>query len=157
VSSVYDFSKLGAGKYSFIPSNTFYYVDPKTSKPVTIYARSAAAHQLAISGSLTPSSAQSSSKVAKRATFNGCSDDEESQLNDAITTAQNYAQETSEYTDEQVEATPRYTTWFGDYSDDSHAKVSTAFDKINGSDFSSFTYDCSCKIPDVFAYVYPDT
>ena len=49
--------------------------------------------------------------------------------------------------------TPRYTRWFGSYDDDRRSTVEDHFKLISSSDFSSFTYDCTCTQTDIYAYV----
>ena len=56
--------------------------------------------------------------------------------------------------------TPRFTTWFGAYTDAQRDLVKGHFDKIGNSP-ESVTYDCSTCTntdgsDDTFAYVYPN-
>ena len=60
------------------------------------------------------------------------------------------------YLSSHTSSTTRYTTWFGTYSSSRHSTVLSHFSKISGSDFSSFTYDCTCTESDTYAYVYAD-
>ncbi|CDO73189.1 hypothetical protein BN946_scf185007.g244 [Trametes cinnabarina] len=50
----------------------------------------------------------------------------------------------------------RYTTWFGSYTSSHHNTVLSHYTKMNGNNYSSFTYDCTCTDPSTYAYVYPD-
>lgn len=57
--------------------------------------------------------------------------------------------------------TPRYTTWFGQYSTRRHEQVRSVYDRI-GTSATSTDYDCTaCKnntgvdYDSTFAYVYP--
>lgn len=154
LSSTYDFAQTGSGKYTFIPSNSFLYVDPSSSEAVPIFASSADAHQASLSGSLSPTT--SSFRHTKRATFNGCSSSEESDLNSAASAAQDYASSASSYTNSQSGSTPRFTTWFGTYSSSSHSTIQSHFNNLNGNDYSSYLFDCTCTEADTYAYVYPD-
>ncbi|KAG5646342.1 hypothetical protein DXG03_003665 [Asterophora parasitica] len=54
-------------------------------------------------------------------------------------------------------ASPRYTTWFGAYTDARHTTVTSHFSKISGNNLSSFKYDCTCTDSGTYAYVYPGT
>jgi len=89
----------------------------------------------------------------KRAGFNSCSDDQQSQLHDAAGGAQTYATNTYSYVSGISSGTPRFTTWFGAYDDDHKGTVQNHLGLISGNDFSSFTFDCSCTDPGVYAYV----
>jgi peptidyl-Lys metalloendopeptidase len=111
----------------------------------------------AVAKSSTPD--HSSTGITKRATITECTPDQEAQLTSAIPRAQAYAVETAQYTNALTAdtVTPRWTTWFGPFTDDSYSVVKNAFNRIVESDFNSFTYEClGYSDPDFDAEVYPD-
>ncbi|KAI9242561.1 MAG: zinc peptidase from Grifola Frondosa [Podila humilis] len=93
---------------------------------------------------------------APRATFRGCSADQQDQLNDAATGAQNLAASASSYINSHNSATPRYTTWFGSFTPERHSTVASHYTNIESNSFSSYIYDCTCTDPNETGYVYPD-
>ncbi|KAG5633297.1 hypothetical protein DXG03_007665, partial [Asterophora parasitica] len=84
-SESFNFSKSGEGAYHLEANNLFYIVD-KENKAVPIYAK-AEAHRTKLTGKL----AVVRPAELKRATFNGCSSTQQSQLNTAASSAQTYA------------------------------------------------------------------
>ena len=94
------------------------------------------------------------STLAKRASFVDCNDSEQSSLFSAASAASQYAADAISYVSSYTSPTPRYTTWFGDYTTERHDVVQSGFSAISSNDFSSFTYNCSCTDPATFAYVY---
>ena len=88
MSSAYNFTTPGAGKYTVEASNLFHYVDPATSAPVAIRADSDT-HVSALRGKLVV--ARPTRTIAKRASFVGCSSSRQSALNTAASAAQSYA------------------------------------------------------------------
>ena len=154
VSTSYNFTTSGAGSYSFAAVNRFHFVDPETSLPVEIYADHPEAHSSAVTGTL--SVARPTTKLAKRATFTGCSSSEQSQLNSAASAAQSYASSTYSYTSSHTSSTTRFTTWFGTYTSAHHSTILTHFSNLNGNTYSSYHFDCTCTDSDTYAYVYPD-
>ncbi|KAF4623623.1 hypothetical protein D9613_001488 [Agrocybe pediades] len=48
----------------------------------------------------------------------------------------------------------RYIRWFGSWNRRRHSLVVSHFQSIRGNRFLDFTYDCSCRNRDWFAYVY---
>lgn len=94
--------------------------------------------------------------VANAARFNGCSADQQSQLNGATVNAQRLVASASSYINSHTSPTPRYTTWFGVFTSARHNIVASHYNNINGNDFSSFTYDCTCTNPGNTGHVYPN-
>jgi peptidyl-Lys metalloendopeptidase len=154
LASVYNFTSSGEGSYHFEASNLFHYVDPTTKAPVAIHA-TAEAHELAVTGNLV--APRPDAQIGKRATFNGCSATQQTQLNTAASSAQSYASSALSYLNSHTSATPRQTTWFGTYTTTRHNLVTSHFTKISGGSFSSFKYDCTCTDAGTYAYVYPGT
>ncbi|KXN83042.1 Peptidyl-Lys metalloendopeptidase [Leucoagaricus sp. SymC.cos] len=149
--STYDFTDAGEGAYSFAAHNLFYAVDD--SDQITTLAADSEGCTSHVSGKL---SAAGAAQVGRRATFNGCSDSQQSDIDSAIPAAQSYASEAKSYISSHTSATSRYTTWFGTYTDARHNTTESLLSHINGNNMTSFTYDCTCAKGDVFAYVYPD-
>ncbi|KAF5379072.1 hypothetical protein D9615_005979 [Tricholomella constricta] len=151
LSEAYNFSKSGEGSYSVEANNLFYIVD-SSNNAVPIYAN-ADAHRAKLTGKL----AVTRRAEVKRATFNGCSSTQQSQLNTAASSAQSYAAGALSYLNSHLSGTSRYTTWFGTYTDSRHSTVQSHFSKISSNTFSSYKFDCTCTDSGTYAYVYPDT
>jgi len=49
--------------------------------------------------------------------------------------------------------TPRYTTWFGVLDSARKNTVQSHYQLMNGGQYASFTYDCTCTDKDTYAYV----
>lgn len=147
MSTAYDFTQSGSGDYTIKPSNLFTYVDAD-GIPKNLYATVQDTAKVKLSGDLA-------SRVHnKRATFNGCSVDQQSDINAAASGAQDYSKKTSAYVSGITDSTERYTTWFGEYDDGRRTTVQDHFNLINSRDFSNdFTYDCTCTDTSVYAYV----
>jgi peptidyl-Lys metalloendopeptidase len=92
-------------------------------------------------------------RLRKRATFNGCSQNQQSQLNAAATSAASIAFSAYAYTTGISGNTYWFNRWFGPYSASSIAAVRNNFQSIADTDFSSFTYDCSCTRTDFFTII----
>jgi len=148
VTTAYDLSKVGTGEYSIEPSNLLTYID-EDGTPKDFYATVGNIPKVKLSGNLPAPPVHE-----KRANFNGCSADQQTQLNAAATNAQSYAKSTYTYISGISNGTTRYATWFGAYRTGRKNTVRNHFELINSNDFASFTYDCTCTdMPDVFAYV----
>jgi len=151
LSEAYNFSKSGEGAYAVEANNLFYIVDP-SNKAVPLYAN-AEAHVAKLTGKL----AVVRSTQIKRATFNGCSSTQQSQLNTAASSAQSYAAGALSYLNANSAGTTRYTTWFGTYTSARHSIAQGHFSNLNGNSYSSYTFDCTCTDSGTYAYVYPDS
>ena len=92
-------------------------------------------------------------RAHKRATFDGCSATQQSQLDSAAAGAQTYAANTLSYISGISSGTDRYTTWFGTYDATRMATVKTHFQLMSSHQYSSFTYDCTCTEAGTYAYV----
>lgn len=94
--------------------------------------------------------------VANAATFLGCSAAQQSQLNEAANGAQSLVASASSYMNSHTSSTPRYDTWFGVSTSARHSTVASHYKNINGNNFSSFTYDCTCTDPAKYGTIHPD-
>jgi len=151
VTTMYNFTNSGEGNYTFEPRKPFYVVD-NSSDDVTIIHPDVAAHTAKISGKL----AVSQPVVEKRASYNGCSSGQQSEISSAATAAKTYASDAAEYFTSHSSSSPRYTTWFGAYTSARHDTVKSHFLNIASNTLSAFKYDCTCHDPNTYAYVYPD-
>ncbi|GLB42303.1 putative to MEROPS metallopeptidase family M35 [Lyophyllum shimeji] len=151
LSEAYNFSKSGEGVYSVEANNLFYIVDP-SNKAVPLYATTEAHH-----AKLTGKLAVVRAPQVKRATFNGCSSTQQSQLNTAASSAQSYASSAASYLSSHTSSTPRFTTWFGTYTSSRHTTALNHFNNINSHSISSYWFDCTCTDSGTYAYVYPDS
>jgi peptidyl-Lys metalloendopeptidase len=150
VSAAYDFTKPGAGDYTIEPSNLFTYVDADGT-PKNIYATVDETAKVKLSGTLSFPRAH-----RKRATFNGCTPEQQLEIESAIPYAHNYSVESYTYLSAISGPTTRYTAWFGEYEEGRKSTVQEHFNLIGSTDLSTFSYDCTCTTVDTFAYVYPD-
>ena len=151
VSTMYNFTNSGEDTYSIEPLKPFYVVDNSSNDIITIHP-DVVAHTAKISGKL----AVSRPVVEKRASYNGCSSAQQSQISSAIPAAKTYASNAATYLSSHSSSSTRYTTWFGTYTSARHSVVESHFSNIAGNDFPTFTYDCTCQDTDVYAYVFPD-
>ncbi|CAL1694054.1 unnamed protein product [Somion occarium] len=154
LSSAYNFTSSGEGKYTVEANNLFHIVDPATNAPVALRA-DAEVHSAAITGTLAIAR-RSNTRLTKRATFTGCSSSQQSTLNTAASSAQSYAASSLSYLQQHTSSTTRYTTWFGTYTAARHSTVLSHYTNLNGNTYSSYHYDCTCTDSGVYAYVYPD-
>ncbi|KXN83040.1 Peptidyl-Lys metalloendopeptidase [Leucoagaricus sp. SymC.cos] len=152
LSKAYDFTKAGEGTYSFEAYNLFYVVDD--SAKITTLQADVKAHTARISGKLHVARRAFLGRFGRRAN-SGCSGSQQTAISNAITAVLSYAAESFSYISSHTSATTRFETWFGTYATPRHDTVQAVLSHISGNSFSSFTYDCSCDDPGVFAYVYP--
>lgn len=84
-----------------------------------------------------------------------CTSSQKSTLASAFAAATNYAVSSASYLSGTPSAKPRYTTWFGAYT---QARWNTARDHFvkarNAFQSAAVTLDCSCR-DSAYAYVYP--
>ncbi|PIL33833.1 hypothetical protein GSI_03539 [Ganoderma sinense ZZ0214-1] len=151
LSSSYDFTNTGHRNYTITAASNRFQFLGSNDELSEINATPGPTHTAALSGGLLRRPG-----LLKRASFNGCSDDQQATLLTAASSAQDYASEAASYLGAHSDGTPRYTTWFGAYDSAHHDTVQSHFDSLNGNSFSDFTYDCTCTDSTVFAYVYPD-
>ena len=146
VSTAYNFTGSGAGAYSIQPSTLFTFVGADG----TLNDLDATVEHVEVdlSGTLAVSRT-----FDKRATFNGCSATQQSQINSATSGAQKYAASALAYISGVSSATTRYTSWFGVYDAGRKATVQSHYTSISSHQYSSFTYDCTCTDSNTYAYV----
>ncbi|KIY71269.1 peptidyl-Lys metalloendopeptidase, partial [Cylindrobasidium torrendii FP15055 ss-10] len=147
----YNFSVPGEGAYDIQPSNVFYVVDDSGSVS-SITADTPTAHKMQLSGTL----AVESPHLSKRIAYNGCSADRQTLIVAAANGANTYAAGAYSYLQGIGATTPRYAYWFGAYSGANKATVQGHYQNIVAHNFlNDYTYDCTCTMAGVFAYVYP--
>jgi len=85
-----------------------------------------------------------------------CSASQQSTIASAVTAATSYATGANSYLGGAASATPRYTTWFGAFSNAGWNTAKSHF-AAEQSAFTTqaLTLDCKCKKKNVYAYVYP--
>lgn len=157
----YDFSKNGRYAIEF-------YSDRGTHGSGAQSMRSAAATYLwtqgrnekleaaSTDGELAATARTDVTAAAASITYTGsCTSSQKSTLASAVTAATNYSVESANYLSGTPSATPRYTTWFGAYT---QARWTTARDHFvkarNAFQGAALTLDCSCR-DSAYAYVYP--
>ncbi|PFH45488.1 hypothetical protein AMATHDRAFT_71658 [Amanita thiersii Skay4041] len=147
------YNLANTGQYTIKAKNTFVVVDRVTKKVEVIKADSKDLKVEIVGNGV----AASVSSLSRRATFLNCTGEQSDFITAATTGASTLATEAASYLRalDDVEA-PRYTTWFGNYSESRHDTVQGHFDKIAANNFEEFTFDCGCDKENVFAYVYPD-
>lgn len=151
LSDAYNLTGSGVGTYNVMPRNLFYLVN-EANQISTFRAHLSGAHKTYITGRLakvTPSPS-----LFKRARYISCSASQQRALAEAANSAQASASEAKSYFDNDV-ATQRYTTWFGAADRARQSTVASHFTAINGNNFTDFTYDCTCRVRDIYAYVRP--
>jgi peptidyl-Lys metalloendopeptidase len=155
VSAAYNFTLPGEGKYSIEASNLFHYVDAENNA-VALRAENVALHtavkgQLAVARNVRPTATR------KRATYDGCSSSQKSDLTTAAAAAQSYAAGAQSYLSSHTSSTTRYTTWFGTFTSARHSQVLTHYTNMVNFPYANYEYDCStCDEPDTYAYTFPD-
>ncbi|PIL33831.1 hypothetical protein GSI_03537 [Ganoderma sinense ZZ0214-1] len=152
LSSTYDFTDTGYTTYIIEASNVFHIVDANDDIS-EIRATVVDSYVTKLTGGSLTAGAVA---LSPRATFKGCSRQEEATLDVVIPVATAYAQQAFAYllTLSPNSSSPRYTAWFGTLTPQRLNIVSDHFRHISASNFSVFTYDCStCTRDDVFAFV----
>jgi peptidyl-Lys metalloendopeptidase len=85
-----------------------------------------------------------------------CTSSQKSTLASAVTAATNYSASSATYLSGTPSATPRYTSWFGAYTQTRWNTAKDHFVKArNAFQTAALTLDCSCKDSGTYAYVYP--
>ncbi|TFK56748.1 deuterolysin M35 metalloprotease [Heliocybe sulcata] len=158
ISAAYNFTAPGEARYSFEANNVFYHVEEDGTVGDALYASHDDAHALSLSGKLVKArvSPTPTSRLSKRASYNGCSSSEQRALASAAPAAQTYVANALSYLQSHTSSTTRYTTWFGTYSSSRHSTVQSHYTNMNGNDYSSYSFDCTCDESGTYAYVYPE-
>ncbi|CCO36595.1 peptidyl-Lys metalloendopeptidase [Rhizoctonia solani AG-1 IB] len=158
LSSVYNFTQTGPGKYSIVALDTFDHIDlsgnlatlKATSQPSTFE----------ITGNFIPqASLQIRSSALKSrqspSKFEDCSRSQRKSINKAIPIAEASITESLSWFNTHSSGTQRYTSWFGAHDLKRSGKAGRFFQSIQGKSMQS-TYNCSCNVEDAYAYVYPN-
>ncbi|KAG8894820.1 hypothetical protein FRB99_000972, partial [Tulasnella sp. 403] len=151
---VYDFSKIGEGSYEISANAKFLALDD-SGNVHDLQATTTKSHVAHISGKLTSVTPRAFGRRALG--YNNCTSSQESLIAAAAKSAQDYINATNDYLSTLKKATPRWTTWFGNFTDSSKSTIVSHFSKMDG-DPENTLYDCNCGLPDgdsIYAYVYP--
>ncbi|PIL23275.1 hypothetical protein GSI_14585 [Ganoderma sinense ZZ0214-1] len=130
IASAYNLTATGHGQYNIGASNSFYASPTLSGGGLVVLRRPGA--------------------VRKRVNFDGCSTEQQSILTAAALGAYEYVTTAWSY----ITTRARLDTAPGSAA--RHATVLSHFQRMAGNDFVSFSYNCTCTDPGVFAYVYPD-
>ncbi|KXN83047.1 Peptidyl-Lys metalloendopeptidase [Leucoagaricus sp. SymC.cos] len=150
----YDFSESGAGTYSIAPHNHFRVRTIGDLGNLTDLYASVQPLTVIISGTLVIG--RPSSSMEKRAWFTGCTAAQTNALYSAASEAQIYAASAVDYLQSHTSTTPRYTTWFGEYTAARHDYVLNTYFKLAMNKFyTSFSYYCTCTSTTGRLYVDP--
>ncbi|KAF4622092.1 hypothetical protein D9613_009113 [Agrocybe pediades] len=137
------------GQYNISTQKIFYYVLRDSS--ISSFEAQVSSHSTKISGNFSATS--TSSHLRKRAVYIGYASDEKADIQLAITGASPYATGARDYLLQTLAGTHRYIFWFGDCNVNRKSTVTTHFANIADNDFQAYTYDCTCDLEDVYAYV----
>ena len=107
--------------------------------PKSLYAAVGNVAEVKLSGNLAVSHDH-----RKRASYPGCADSDLLVLVATITKAQGYANEAYSYVRDIWETTPRFYTWFGDFTYDCKRIIQDRFWWISQHRFTDFIYNCHC-------------
>ncbi|KAK7438460.1 hypothetical protein VKT23_018073 [Stygiomarasmius scandens] len=153
LSSAYNFTSSGEDSYDISPSTLFFVVDPSTREVSTLTAKVESTLKSKLDGTLAIARR---APMHKRASFNGCSESQQSDIQAAIPVANTYASEAVSYLQGISSDTSRFDTWFGAYTTEDRNTVLDHFNNMAAQGYDNYSYDCStCVRPGVFAYVYP--
>ncbi|KAH7340845.1 hypothetical protein B0J17DRAFT_716024 [Rhizoctonia solani] len=155
LAGVYNFTRSGAGEYNFSASNIFQYVD-ENGQLASVIAETET-NKLRLGGSLVSLRHKQSPKwrgITRRDIgYKDCSPDQQSLINAAANSANEYVANATAYLDGISTSTDRYTQWFGTFDTTRFNTVKSHFVNI-GTDATSSTYDCGCTQSATYAYVY---
>ena len=114
VSAAYDFIQSDAGVYSVEPSNLFTHVDANGT-PQDLRATVDGIAKIKLSRDLAFYWPGKGKGREKNATFHGCSESQQTEINLAAAAAEKAIAETYSYIKKLKRSTNRYTTWYGTY------------------------------------------
>ncbi|KAI5479946.1 peptidyl-Lys metalloendopeptidase [Pseudohyphozyma bogoriensis] len=86
---------------------------------------------------------QAAPVVDKRSYFVNCTYTQNQALQKAVIGAQTISNLARSYTSSLDGDTPRYDTWFGNYTEERASEVTSHFESLVGGAFLSATFDCS--------------
>ncbi|QRW06914.1 peptidyl-Lys metalloendopeptidase [Ceratobasidium sp. AG-Ba] len=117
-------------------------------------------HKFKIAGELAARNSYTPNLSKRAVSFTGCNPTQQSQIAEAATASDNYA-EANAYLASISSGTARYTTWFGSFRASRYDTVVSHFNRI-GTDATATNYDCTaCRtepginFATTFAYVDP--
>jgi len=158
VFEAYNFTDPGVGSYNLVPDSTLYFVDEK--QEIGVVQAVSKAFTTQVDGptlAVARRDEHSSRDLSKRALFVGCSPERRALINTAALYAESYASNARAYLLNHTTSTPRYVSWFGTFTSVRRATVLAHFTRIDINSFPSFTYDCTCTRPGVYAFVNVNT
>ncbi|KAK2461276.1 hypothetical protein APHAL10511_006803 [Amanita phalloides] len=174
MSQIYDFTSTGEGTYTFTPSFPSFLVVSRGEKDNGLIITKlgiACVDSVAIiilsdilpASSLPPTAGLKITNSIQggkdQVSFLQCNTSERKAIWGAASAAQAYASESYAYlqalSSHMTSPTERYDTWFGELSQWRYDTVSMHYARLKGNDFTSYTYDCSCAEPSLYAYVRP--
>ena len=139
MSAAYDFTRSGAGGYSIKPSNLFTYVGAGGTLK-NLYAAIEGVAEVKLSGDLA---------ISRRAygrregiVFTDCTWGEAESIFEAAVWGDDYIQDAYFYLEPITSATPRYTYWFGPYTQPRKETVLDIFKRLFLNSLQSFHYIC---------------
>ncbi|KAK7058583.1 hypothetical protein VNI00_002219 [Paramarasmius palmivorus] len=163
LSAAYNFTDAGEGAYSIEARNLFHFVDANTGKAIPVQAVSSKFEGASLTGKLAvsrpriePSKIIRRGDLRKRTGFVGCNDDQINQVFEAIPVVQDYAAESFQYLQDNPGATQRYTTWFGEFTEDRHNLATSQYQRLSENDYPNYVFDCTCTEEGVYAFVNPN-
>ncbi|KAJ8075682.1 hypothetical protein PM082_021312 [Marasmius tenuissimus] len=166
VGNFYNFTKAGAGAFTFNPSNIFQAVEADGTLTVIeagVETTSAElSGKLASSNFISPKSAggvsfAAASSRGKRATYpSNCSASRQTTNNQAITAAATLARNALNHLNNNPSGGTLQTTWYGTFAKSRYRTTKSAFATLTTAP-SDWTYDCSCTDTKTFAFVFPNT
>ncbi|KIJ32707.1 hypothetical protein M422DRAFT_783363 [Sphaerobolus stellatus SS14] len=167
LSNLYDFSSTGKGIYHVHPARTLYEVSSAGGIPKPFPAGSFSSHSInLIEDVFNFKEARLENKLERRDTvpgdivtprFKSCSTEYQDATNDAIPIAKKYVADAVSYLATLDDSTPRFTTWFGDFTTHKYNFIQRNYEMLNATDaYQSWTYDCGCEEGNagIIAYVY---
>ncbi|KAF8686274.1 Lysine-specific metallo-endopeptidase [Rhizoctonia solani] len=154
VAGVYNLTSTGAGLYTVDAANYFSVIEANSSL-TALYAKIVTA-EVTILGKLASIKHDVPSLMNKRASYTGCSIQQQAEITSAIYFAQSYARESHTHLKLNPSGSARYTRWFGTFGNGRYNKVLGSFSRLLTSP-NNWTYDCAtCSDPRLYAYVYPN-
>lgn len=163
----YDFSKTGAGEYTFTPANRFIAVESDGSL-TDIIADISSAPSASLTGNLSATRAlapenlggsedlraEHASGLQKRASYrSNCSASRQSTNAGAITAGQSYATKSYNHLVANTSGSTVWTTWFGAFAANRRTLALNSFNRLRSYP-NQWTYDCSCTQTSTYAYIY---
>ncbi|KAM6503455.1 hypothetical protein JOM56_000398 [Amanita muscaria] len=158
VNQIYDFSTSGQGSYVFSPASvSFLVVDGEriSHMDAQVHAISVLVSEV-VTGTI-PSLSQAFNNISKvdEPSYIGCTPEQQDKIKLAVTAVKSYASEAYESLEALNSNSKRFEDWFGEPSKFGFSTVHSHYGNLKNENYMSFTYDCTCNLPTVFAYVRP--